>query len=107
MKTYISGPITAEVPGTTREGRKQLFYEAAAQLTDPVNPLNVGACPLADCGPNDGHTWQCWLKYDLLAMLECDAILLLPHWELSPGARLEFFVATQVGMKVLYYEELG
>lgn len=107
MKTYISGPITTKIEGVTKEELKQRFYDAARDLTDPVNPLDVSGCPLGDCGPHDGHTWECWLKYDLIALLECDVILMLPDWHLSKGARLEFFVATQVGIQVIFWEDLG
>lgn len=104
-KIYLSGPITSEVPGFTKEGLKKMFYVYGAELEKEghqvVNPLLVEACEDNSCGVHDGHSWECWLKYDLIAMLECDAIFLLPNWSKSRGARLEFSVATSVGMEVL------
>lgn len=42
------------------------------------------------------------LRDDLKHLLECDEILLLKGWKKSVGARLEWFVAVSVGIKVRY-----
>lgn len=106
MKVYLSGAITSPVPNYTKEALKGMFRTYQAQLEkegyEVVNPLDVLACADNSCGegPSD-HTWECWLKYDLIEMLKCDAIFMLPFWSRSRGARLEFSVATSVGMEVL------
>ena len=49
-----------------------------------------------------GHTWECYLRHDLVAMLACDAVAMLDGWETSHGARLEHATAVACGMAVWY-----
>lgn len=107
MKVYMSGPINSPVPsGRVAEDHKAAFKALREWLLyrmpdwDTVNPCELGTtCLDPYCGPFDGHDWNCWLKADLRAMLECDAILMLPEWEHSAGALLEKNVAMAVGME--------
>lgn len=48
--------------------------------------------------------WTEYLRRDLCAMLECDAIALLPGWTQSRGARLEFQTACRVALTLYTYE---
>lgn len=100
VKVYISGPIS----GLEEEEFKTNFGRAEALLLDlghePVSPLKVLACADEVCGStrtfSDGsyqHTWKCYMKYDILALLECDAIAFLPGYLGSRGAALEGSVA--------------
>lgn len=104
-KVYLSGAISSPVPNFTKDGLKAMFRAYQAELEkkgyEVVNPLDVPGCEKGNCSEDDGHTWECWLKYDLIEMLKCDAIFLLPFWSKSRGARLEFSVATSVGLEVL------
>lgn len=125
-KVYISGPISAEIPGVPRKERKQRFYACEdwilANRRDwtPVNPLRVEACADMSCGGAAAtqmtgvqvdnvkdHSWECWMRYDLKALLECDAIVLLPHWDRSPGANVELSIAKWVGMRVHFANSRG
>lgn len=109
MKVYISGAIT----GLPLEVARAAFAAAAVSLAaeghTPVDPDDVPpypgcACPNAtgDGGTGSGHAWGCYLRNDLAALLDCDAILMLPGWESSHGARLELTVASAVGLRVLW-----
>jgi len=77
---------------------------------EPRNPLTVQACPTEDCNEYaqkpDGtylHSWQCYLKYDLIMMMmECDSIALLPNWNHSKGSKLELHVARELDYPILY-----
>ena len=42
------------------------------------------------------------LRRDLSAICECDAIAMLPGWEKSGGARVEWALACHLGLQVLY-----
>lgn len=105
MKIYISGPIDSKVKGETRESNKARFNQCEEWVLEnrtawePVNPLKVGpSCGEDACGELDGHLWECWLKGDIHALLDCQAILLLPHYEVSRGAMLELYIARHVNM---------
>lgn len=111
MKTYISGPI-AGAPGLSREEKLARFDRAELVLRemghDPLNPLSVEGCSTRSCTGGqmvDGHfrhAWDCWLRYDLIAMLqECDSIAVLPEWEISKGARLEYATALELDWPVI------
>jgi hypothetical protein len=109
MKVYISGAIS----GQPLADAADRFAAAASRLATaghvPVNPFMVPphagcSCPGAvnAAGAGGGHEWSCYLRGDLAAMLDCDAILMLPGWESSHGARLELMVASAVGLWVLF-----
>lgn len=125
MKVYLSGPISTLIPDVDSEELKGRFRSLQFWLKrnfghwEVVNPLEVepgcgcicnGTQP-AIVGPDKqaptgyDHSWFCWLKYDLREMLLCDAICLLPGWDLSQGAQLEQEVAFRVGLSP-YYAEL-
>lgn len=112
MRVYISGPINTDVPNTTLEQRKDMFYKIEDALRaaghDPVNPLRVTAECGDTCGASfEGHDWECWLKYDLIAMLKCEAICLLPGWTMSRGARLEQKIAEELHFEPFFTDTTG
>lgn len=118
MKVYISGPIT----GYDLDERKQ-YFEAAersakAELQPQliVNPMKLvnncldnwpcDAGQLADAPPYI-HTWSCWMRLDIKAMMDCDTILMLPNWTESPGAMIEYQIAQLLKFKVIHMDNLG
>ena len=102
-RAYISGGISG-VPDY------QERFAVADQMVlamglDPVNPLAIKACPDDQCFGDsaerfNGHTWSCWLRHDLIELLRCSHIFMLPDWETSQGARLEMRTALDVGIKI-------
>lgn len=109
LRIYVSGAIT----GLPLDMARQQFADACGELAEqghrPLNPFDVP--PHAGCrcpspnghdGAGSGHEWGCYLRGDLAALLNCDAILMLPGWERSHGARLELSVASAVGLRVLW-----
>ncbi len=89
MKIYISGPITGYA-----NFNKEAFDSASTVIReaghDPVNPQDL---------PHDhGKTWHEFMKVDIKAMLDCDAVLLLPGWANSRGATLEYRIALDLDM---------
>jgi hypothetical protein len=106
MRAYIAGPM-AGLP------QKNLpsFLFAADMLRmlngiDPVNPAHShdGPCPEPKLDEFEAHSPACHLREDLRAMLLCDMIVMLPGWEKSFGARLEFNVAAQIRMPVWFID---
>lgn len=101
-RVYVSGPIShydlAE--------RKQFFsfYENLLRLCgyEPVNPFNN---PLHLAG-NEAASWREHMLEDLKMLLGCNAILMLPDWELSKGCKLELDVASSCGLRVIFPNDL-
>jgi len=107
LRCYIAGPISGVSDFRDR------FNKAEQRLTglgfEPINPCNIspatheGECP-PGYGPGEGgdHTSSaCFMRTDLKALLECDVIYLLPGWQHSRGAKLEYSVAVACGIPVL------
>lgn len=106
-RCYIAGPIA----GIT--GAQQRFTDATATVEalgyEPINPFTVTPTPHdGDCPPGYGpgedgeHTSSaCFMRADLRALLDCDAIYMLPGWRESRGATTEHTVAVACGIPVL------
>lgn len=112
LKAYISGPIAG-----IRDANISEFNDAAslvkaagveALIPHDIVPDHLGACPQDTIRSGQGgHSWACHLRYDLAAMLECDAVVMLPGWERSHGARIEHTVAAAVGIPIHYLGDFG
>lgn len=105
MRLYLSGPIA----GVPDHGVK---FERLADLVRKLGhiPIDPRTIP-AECGDTckasgqtmlGGHTWSCFLRYDLIGLLNCDGAVMMRGWENSQGARLEHSVAIAAGMPVWY-----
>lgn len=89
MKLYISGPMTG-----IEDYNRPAFNEAAATLEsvgyEVFNPASTVI---------EGGRWAQYMREDIKAMMDCDAIAFLPEWENSPGAKLEFLLGSQLGFE--------
>ena len=94
MKIYISGKIS----GTDlTETRKR--FAAVAKVTkrlgyEPVNPLENGL--------SEHDSWKAHMLKDIADLLQCKAIYMLQGWQESKGARIEHYIATKIGMPIMY-----
>ena len=105
MKIYVSGPIKGHDDFVEKF---KAACEEVAQWAKPVNPVEVGNCDLDECRwPGEmletGHTWECYIRYDLAQLVLCDGIYLMEGWSTSKGASLELKVAMLLGMQ-LYFQ---
>lgn len=90
MPLYIAGPMTG-LPGFNFPE----FDRAQADLEElgyaVLNPARHGHSRY-------GWVWEDYLRQALKDVLNSTGVALLPNWEDSKGARLEFHVATSVGI---------
>ena len=96
---YISGQIT----GLELKEAKANFDKAEALLLEksykPFNPMKVNP-------PLSGKNWKEYMLDDIVQLFDCDAIFLLDNWQDSKGARIEHFIAQEMGMMILTEETI-
>lgn len=94
MRVYISGKIT----GLNYSKVEGYFSGAEAFLLsmghEPINPLNNGLLRTS--------TWERHMVKDIELLMTCEAIFLLGNWVFSKGARIEKYIADEMGLKVMY-----
>lgn len=89
MKIYISGRITGN-----DNYKNEFMYGAEIIKGLHAEPVNPAEAP-------EGGEYKWYIDNGLDLLKKCDAILMLPGWEKSAGARLEWQYATTVKMPVL------
>ena len=94
MKIYISGKISDT---NLTETRKRFAAVAKAMKRlgyEPVNPLENGL--------SEHDTWEAHIAKDIADLLQCKAIYMLQDWQDSKGARIEYYIAAEIGMPITY-----
>jgi DNA-binding CsgD family transcriptional regulator len=94
-RVYISGPMT---------GMPQLnfpaFHSAAKKLRAKgykvINPAEL------DGAEEQTMEWHQYLRRDIVELVKCEVIAMLPGWVNSRGAKLEKSIADALGMKTIY-----
>jgi len=99
---YIAGPMT---------GRKDWNIEAFAECERVLH--EAGASWVFNPATRDsieryerGEVSRAELMYiDMLNLLQSSALVLLPGYASSPGARVEFLVAAECGLRIFYWSD--
>ena len=92
---YISGKIT----GLPIEHAKNNFDNAELNLIKlgfkTINPMTIS---------HDHHdkSWENYMREDLKAMLNCTHIFMLKDWHLSKGANIEYNLAKDLNLTILF-----
>lgn len=93
-KIYISGKIS----GLGEVHVQALFGYAETQLInkgyDVVNPINLRH--------DHDRSWLSYMREDIKALMNCDAIYMLTNWKDSKGAKIEHDLAQSLGLQILY-----
>ena len=93
---YLSGPMTGY-----KDWNKPAFNATAEKLREEgyqvLNPAEVELCSLS--------TWQDYMRKDLQMLALADAVVILPGWHQSRGARIEVTVADQLGIPIFCFAE--
>ncbi len=97
-RVYVAGPMTGYA-----EYNFPAFHVAAARLRlegyEVVNPAEHF----------DGRTdlpRETYLRADVIMLAQCNSIAMLPGWQESRGAKLEYLLARELGLAVLDAETL-
>jgi hypothetical protein len=93
-KCYIAGKVT----GLPEYIYVAKFRQAEIAVTilgyEPVNPVTL---------PHDhDRTWQSYMREAITAMMQCEAVYVLPGWETSKGACAEIDLAKALEMNIIY-----
>jgi hypothetical protein len=98
MSVYLSGPITG-MPN----GNYDAFLSAELRIRRPsatehtyIFVRNPQKIPHKKQNP----TYADYMRDGIVAMLECDAVVMLPGWVNSRGACIERAVAHACGLKI-------
>ncbi|WP_311324489.1 DUF4406 domain-containing protein [Capnocytophaga sputigena] len=94
MKIYISGKIS----GTDLTETRKRFAAVAKAMKrlgcEPINPLENGL--------SEHDSWEAHIAKDIADLLQCKAIYMLQGWQESKGARIELYIATEIGIPIMY-----
>lgn len=108
QRVYIAGPMRW-IP----HWNWPAFFRAEDRLREHgyevVNPARVDrerGIEAPEDGAADGLDMREAMRRDLLAILECDKVAVLPGWDSSRGAIAEVSLANAVGMTVISVETL-
>jgi hypothetical protein len=88
---YLSGPMT---------GYPEHNYPAFKAAREQLQAEGIDVLCPAEAGYMDGWDWSDYLRRDLVMVMEADAVLVLPGWQESKGARLEVHVARELGIPI-------
>lgn len=98
LRVYISGPMTG-----VKDFNHPAFHAAEARWRlggwDVVNPVE-----LDDTTHKSRYTY---MRQDIKALMDCDAIAMLPGWQKSEGAQAEYDAAIACGIAVFDSEHVG
>ena len=97
-RIYIAGPMTGHP-----EHNFPAFHSAAGRLHEAgyevVNPAD-------NFGGRTDLPRSSYLRADVVLLLQCDAMAVLPGWETSLGAKLEYLLARELQMPIFDAETL-
>lgn len=95
MAVYLAGPMTG-IPDHNFPAFTEAAKRLRAQGYTVISPHELHE--------HTDRDWEYYIRHALRTLLDCDAVVLLPGWANSRGARLEKTVADAVGMPVTEYD---
>ena len=98
-KVYIAGPITAPTAWA-----QELHIREAERLAADINMAGAAPfCPHTQSRFLDGVVpWDTFLAADLAWLAHADAVITIPGWRRSEGAKIEVDTAIAAGVPVFH-----
>lgn len=94
-KIYISGPIT----GLPYNEVLKSFNDTEDMLI-PLWDVVINPTKISPLDPS--KLWIDYMRTDIAELIKCDAIYMMFGWKYSKGARLEKYIAEELGLKIFY-----
>lgn len=95
-KVYISGKISGLKYIDALYNFQTAEDDLIAKGCEVVNPMKLDH--------DHDKSWKSFMRVDLKAMLDCDTIYMLEGYKDSPGAMVEFRLACDLKMKILFQQ---
>jgi hypothetical protein len=108
---YISGPISnrpeKEVTAHFSEAalyllKKGFFAQDPSQILIYKDDFFFG---LHFSEKIKSEPWEYFMRQGIILLMKCDRIYMLEGWEKSRGAKIEYNLARDLGMKIMYEKE--
>lgn len=90
-RTYISGPIS---------GKPDLNKPAFAKAAEALLALGHQVINPHEKGLPDSASWEEHMRADIKLLMDCDTVAMLDGWAESRGARIEYRLAKDLGLRV-------
>lgn len=98
-KIYIAGKVTGEPKHSCALKFATAQKELEKQGYEVVNPIEVVGDFNAD--------WKTAMRKCIKALMDCDAIYMLPDWHDSKGAKIEHSLAIDLSLAFVSFSELN
>ncbi|CAD6876126.1 DUF4406 domain-containing protein [Methylomonas fluvii] len=96
-RLYLAGPMTG-IPDYNYPLFNAMAERLRAKGFEVENPAENQA---PACG-----SWAGYMRLALSQLMTCEVVAFLPNWEASRGARLEYQVAKELGLKICLVDDL-
>jgi nucleoside 2-deoxyribosyltransferase len=96
-------PFTVYIAGKM-SGLKEYGFDKFNEAADVLRNLGVVVINPAETGGGVKHLpREVYFRYDFAVINVCDAVVVLPNWTQSRGAKAEVIYATEIGLPVIEY----
>lgn len=102
-KCYLAGPISKMDWADAKEQfyKMEDYARVSLGFAEVVNPVDHQG-PDSQEELDEMEVWTAYMRESIRKLTGCDAILLAPNYHISKGARLEKYVAEELGCTVYY-----
>lgn len=94
---YIAGPMTG-----TPDWNFPKFHQVSNALREAGRTV---VNPAENFGGRTDLPWETYLRLAIQQVAMCNSIVMLPGWEESKGARLEYLVADSLGIPITHWTD--